>query len=189
MITNIYVMICLVIYIYIQFINKEDKVYTALKLGAFYPPNIKEDNQYYRFITCHFIHVDFLHFLMNAYALYELGHFFEMLLGTIPYAYLVLISMLLSSLLCYSAAEISEKYSRTITIGASGVVYGFFGAIVALAFLNGGVYYQLFQSFLPVLAINFIYTVFNPGISKTGHLGGFIGGVLGIVILMVMHLI
>lgn len=189
MITNIYLFICLAIFIYIQFICKEDKLYCAMKLGAFYPPNVRDKHEYYRFITCNFIHIDFFHFLMNAYALYDLGQFFEALLGTIPYLYLILISMLLSSLLCYSASEISDRSDNTITFGASGVVYGFFGAICALAFINGGAYMQLFQSFLPVIAINFLYTLFNSQISKTGHIGGFIGGILGTVILMVMRIL
>ncbi len=189
MITNLYILICLGIYIYIQFINKEDKLYCAMKLGAFYPPNVREKKEYYRFITCNFIHIDFLHFLMNAYVLYDLGQFFEELLGTMPYLYLILISMVLSSLLCYSASEISEQSDRTITFGASGVAYGFFGAIVALAFTQGGAFYELFEGFFPVIAINFVYTIFNTRVSKTGHIGGFIGGILGIVILLALRII
>lgn len=189
MITNIYILICFIIYIYIQFISKEDKLYSAIKLGAFYPPQIKEKNEYYRFITCNFIHIDFFHFIMNAYALYDLGHFFEAMLGSIPYLYLIIITMILSSLLCYSVSEISVQSQNTITFGASGVVYGFFGAICALAFLNGGVYMTILQEFFYVIAINFVYTLFNSQVSKTGHLGGFIGGILGIVILMFMHII
>lgn len=189
MITNIYILVCLIIFIYIQFINKEDKIYCAMKLGAFYPPNVREKKEYYRFITCHFIHIDFIHFLMNAYALYDLGQFFESLLGTLPYIYLIVISMFLSSLLSYSASEISSEYNNTITIGASGVVYGFFGAICALGLIKGGIYMQLLENFFPVILINFGYTMLNRQISKTGHLGGFIGGILGIVILMTLKIL
>lgn len=189
MITNIYILICFIIFIYIQFINKEDKAYTAIRLGAFYPPHIKEDHEYYRFFTCHFIHIDFFHFFMNAYALYNLGRFFEQILGPFPYIYIILISMLLSSLLCYSASEIFERSYRTITFGASSVVYGFFGMIVVLVMFGGNFYANILDNMMPVIAINFIYTMINPQISKTGHLGGFIGGILGSVILMVMHIL
>lgn len=189
MITYIFLLICLSVFVYIRFICKDDTLDTAVRLGAFFPPYIKTKNQYWRFMTCHFIHIDFLHFFMNAYAFYDLGGFFEAVLGEIPYLYLIIISMFLSALLCYSASEISERSQNTITFVASGVVYGFFGAICALAFLQGDWYMELFQDFLPVLAINFIYTIFNPQISKTGHLGGFIGGILGIVILMAMHIL
>lgn len=184
MITNIYLLICAGVFIYINFINQEDKYDCAMRLGAFYPPNIQERNQYWRFITCHFIHVDFLHFLMNAYALYQLGRFFEELLGPILYLFLILVSMLLSSMLCYSASQVSERYYYTMTIGASGVVYGFFGAIIALGIFVGGPFMTLLENFTMVIAINLLYTLFNRQISKTGHIGGLVGGVLAIVILL-----
>ena len=69
----------------------DDKWHCALKLGGFYPPYIKEFHQYWRFITSHFIHAEFFHFLMNAYALYQIGHFLEACLGTLPYLYIILI--------------------------------------------------------------------------------------------------
>lgn len=189
MITDLYILICLVIFIYIQFISKEDKISSAMKLGAFYPPYIQEFHQYYRFLTCHFIHIDFIHFIMNAYALYQLGHFFEWLLLPGPYLFLVVISMLLSAMLCFSVSQISERSQRTLTFGASGVVYGFFGAIVALMYFRGNIYADVFQEMMPIIAINFIYTIIYPGISKAGHVGGFIGGIAGTIVLLALHII
>lgn len=189
MITNIFLLICAGIFIYINFINQGDKITCALRLGAFYPPNIREKKEYWRFIACNFIHIDFFHFLMNAYAMYQLGGFFEYILGPMNYFFLIVISMVLSSLMCYSAAEVSTRYDWTITLGASGIVYGFFGAICALGYLVGGAYASLLQEFLYVILINVMYTIMNPRISKTGHLGGFVGGIVGIVILLALKLI
>ena len=39
----------------------------------FYPPAITEKNQYYRFITCGFIHADIAPFVFNMYAFYLFG--------------------------------------------------------------------------------------------------------------------
>lgn len=189
MITNIYLLICAGIFIYINFINQGDKLSCAMKLGAFYPPNVRENKEYWRFIMCNFIHIDFLHFLMNAYAMYQIGHFFEMILPTGAYIFLVFVSMILSSLLCYSAAEISAHADRSITIGASGVVFGFFGAICALGYLVGGGYMMLLKEFFNVILINVIFTFLSPQISKTGHIGGFIGGVVSIVVLLAMKVL
>ncbi len=189
MITNIYLLICAGIFIYIQFINVGDKIEAAFRLGAFYPPQIRDKKEYWRFITCHFIHYDFLHFFMNAYALYQLGHFFEDYLGAFGYIYLIVISMIFSSLLCYSASEISERYDNTMTVGASGVVYGFFGAIIALGLFVGGPFAVLLKDFMMIIVINIVYTFVNPIISKTGHLGGLFGGIFGIVILLFFKVI
>lgn len=189
MITNIFLLICGAVFIYINFIQKGDKLDCALRLGAFYAPNIRDSHEYWRFITCNFIHIDFFHFFMNAYAMYELGRFFEYILGTKWYLLLIIISMLLSSLMCYTVAQISDRHDHTITIGASGIVYGFFGAIVALGILVGGEYASLLESFFMVIFVNVMYTLFNPSISKTGHLGGFIGGVVAIVIVLALNLL
>ena len=188
MITNIYVLICAIVYIYIQFIQHDDRWSCALRLGGFYPPYIQERHQYWRFITCHFIHAEFLHFPMNAYALYQIGHVLEAWLGTIPYLYLIIISMLLSSLLSYSASQVSSRYYQTLTIGASGVVYGFFGAIIALGLILGGPFMSLLESSIYIIVINLIYTFVDRNISKTGHIGGLIGGILAIVMILALHI-
>src|SRR2546429_585427 len=39
----------------------------------FYPPAITEKNQYYRFITCGFIHANIPHLIFNMYAFYLFG--------------------------------------------------------------------------------------------------------------------
>lgn len=190
MITNIYVLICVCVFLYIRFINKDvDKLSCVLRIGAFYPPQIREKHEFWRFLTCHFIHIDFLHLICNMYGLYYLGHFFESLLGTVSYILLIAISMLLSAMLCYSASEISSKYDYTVTYGASGVVFGFFGAICALGLLLGGVYQELLMGYFNVIVINLLYTLFNKHVSKTGHLGGFIGGIASIIILLAFQMI
>jgi membrane associated rhomboid family serine protease len=38
-------------------------------------------------------------------------------------------------------------------------------------------------SVIPLLVINFAFTLFIPGISKGGHIGGFLGGALAILVL------
>lgn len=157
---------------------------SAIHMGAFYPARIKQEKEYWRFLTCHFIHIDFFHFLMNAYALYHLGNFFEYGLGTMPFLFLVFVSMILSALMCYSASFISDQHDYTVTLGASGIVYGFFGAIVGLALVSFDLYGYLLEAYASVIVINFAYTFLNRHISKTGHIGGFIGGMLAIVILM-----
>ena len=44
MITNVYIAICAVIFLYINFIAKEDKTEAAIRLGAVYPPRIRRNH-------------------------------------------------------------------------------------------------------------------------------------------------
>ena len=186
--TSIYIMICFVVFLYINFKSGNERTYTAIKLGAFYPYRVKEYKEYWRMITCHFIHIDFFHFIMNAYALYNLGIFLETLMGTLPYLYLCLMSMIFGCLMTMTLAQINSNHDHTITIGASCVVYGFFGAIVVLGLIYPD-FASLLADFASVIIINFAYTFLNPQISKTGHLGGFIGGMLATVILILVKVI
>lgn len=186
MITNIIIIISAIIFVYINFISKEDKSSTALKLGAFYYPYIEEKHQYYRFITCNFIHIDFLHFFMNAYCLYSLGGFFESYLGTIDYLCLVFISMITSSLMTYSIAQISEKEKYIMSLGSSGIFYGYLGAIIALGVILKGAYFELLTEFIMVIVVNVVFTLITPSISKSGHLGGLLGGFISIVLLILV---
>ena len=62
------------------------------------------------------------------------------------------------------------------TLGASGAIYGLLGAAIVMA-RNRNI--SLIQSgLLPILALNFIFTLSVPGISLGGHLGGLIGGLV-----------
>ena len=43
----------------------------------FYPPAVSDNNQYYRFITCGFIHADYGHLFFNMISFYFFGQFVE----------------------------------------------------------------------------------------------------------------
>ena len=43
----------------------------------FYPPAISKQHQYYRFITCGFIHANYAHLFFNMYSLYIFGEAVE----------------------------------------------------------------------------------------------------------------
>ena len=122
---------------------------------------------------------------MNCYALYYLGGtFFEPFLGSLEYLYLVLISGIFSYLITYMTSKKEGRYQNTITLGASGIFYGFLGAIVTLGVVFQGPFLMVLKQFIPVIAINVVFTLADKNISKTGHLGGFIGGVIAMLVLI-----
>ena len=68
------IVISVAIYVIINFIDHSDeKSALAIKYGAFYPPKIEYKQEYWRFLTANFVHVDLVHIFMNCYALYYLG--------------------------------------------------------------------------------------------------------------------
>lgn len=187
MITNLIIVVSIIIFITINFIDKsDDKISLAIKYGAFYLPRIEVKKEYWRFLTANFVHVDIMHIFMNVYCLYYLGgRFFEPLLTSGQYLYLVLISGLASSLACYYQGKHFISSYNTITLGASGIFYGFLGALVALGFFVGGNFYTLLQSYMYIIVINIAFTLLNNRISKFGHLGGFVGGFVAMTLLII----
>ncbi len=189
MITNTYILICVAIYVYINFISHKDKDTLAIEMGGLYPPRIKYNHEYWRFLTSNFIHVEFFHCFMNMYCIYVLGSFFESLFGEMLYAGLLLAAMFFTSLITYLASYYSDRYVNTVTIGASGVFYGYLGAMIGLALFLRGDFMTLLQNNIYLIVINVGFTLLDPHISKTGHLGGLIGGYLYTYALYLLHII
>ena len=128
------------------------------------------DGDYWRLITSGFLHVELMHIALNMLSLFWLGRMIEPALGHVRFVAVYFVSLLGGSL------GVMILSPETPTLGASGAVYGLLGAAIVMA-RNRNI--SLIQSgLLPILALNFIFTLSVPGISLGGHLGGLIGGLV-----------
>jgi membrane associated rhomboid family serine protease len=134
---------------------------------ALYGPNVAH-GQPYRMVTSGFLHYGFIHLGMNMYALYILGGSLERLMGRWRFATLYGVSLLAGS----AGALVLSPCS--LTAGASGAIFGLFGAALVLERQR----VIAAQGLMGIILINVIFTLAVPGISVGGHLGGFIGGAL-----------
>ncbi|MDP9018724.1 MAG: rhomboid family intramembrane serine protease [Candidatus Eremiobacteraeota bacterium] len=141
------------------------------EMGAMYGPNVAH-GQWYRLLTSGFIHSGFAHIAVNMMSLYFMGSFTE---GAMGKARMFLVY--LGSLIASGAAIYYFSYDMP-TVGASGAIFGLFGALFAIGIRTGAQGRQLIQQAFPILAINLAFTFFVPGISKAGHLGGLLAGFL-----------
>ncbi|MGH8878085.1 MAG: rhomboid family intramembrane serine protease, partial [Stackebrandtia sp.] len=123
--------------------------------------------EYYRFLTSMFLHYGIVHLLFNMYVLWVVGRHLERDLGPVRYLALYLLSGLGGNVLTYLV-----EAPNTASAGASGCIFGLFGAMVLinrkLGRDNSGIYV--------VVGLNLVLTFTIPGISWTGHLGGLITG-------------
>ena len=177
------------LFVYINYFSKDNKTSEAMHLGALYTPYVKNRGEYWRFITSAFIHTEFLHLFMNMYCIFYLGRLFETILGPVRYLILVLVSIVMSSLATYYYSFRDSSVDNSITIGASGLFYGFLGAIIGLGLFKGGAFFDLLRGYLPCIAINLAFTLMNSRISKTGHVGGLVGGYLTMYIMYLLKVI
>ena len=163
-------------------------VLIAIYLGLQIYPNLEEDlflfnrailsdgqihgvaeGEWWRLITAGFLHAGLMHLLFNCLALYTLGTPFEALYGRTRYAILLLISLMAGSY-----ASITFNAENQVSVGASGAIFGLFGALLVVGRrLDADT-----RSTFTLLAINTAIAIAIPNIDWRAHLGGLAGGVV-----------
>lgn len=128
--------------------------------------------QYYRFFTCMFLHAGIVHLGVNMYSLYIMGSFIEKVYGKFKYIVLYLISGLVSS-------AFSFMFSSSISVGASGAIFGLLGAALVFAIkMKHKIGKEFFMSVLSIIVLNLIIGFSVANVDNFGHLGGLVGGII-----------
>ena len=133
-----------------------------------------DQGDWWRLITAAFLHYGPIHLALNMLALWWFGSAVENVLGRWRFHLLSDVSGLAGS----AGALIASPNS--LTVGASGAIFGIMGA--ALVLERQGIY-VFGGGALSIIVLNVIFTFAIPGISIGGHLGGLIGGVVGMLAL------
>lgn len=134
-----------------------------------YVPFLTE-SQPWRMMTSAFLHSSsFMHIAFNMYALWILGNALESAFGRARFLAVYLVSALAGSVGVLMIAPI-----ETWVVGASGAVFGLFGALFVVQKKRGGDLRQI----LVLLAINAAIGFVIPNIAWQAHLGGLIAGAL-----------
>jgi rhomboid protease GluP len=121
-----------------------------------------------------FLHGGIMHLILNIYGLVLASIFIEPLLGSVRYAIIYLAAGIVGSI-----ASISW-YENTISVGASGAIFGLCGATLALTLT--GIFAKegkrmILVLFGPYVLINLVMGLFG-GIDNAAHLGGLITGAI-----------
>ncbi|MFI7871307.1 rhomboid family intramembrane serine protease [Streptomyces salinarius] len=143
--------------------------------APFVPTEGVAEGEWYRLVTTMFTHEEIWHIGFNMISLWFLGAPLEAALGRARYLALYLVSGLAGSALTYLLAA-----PTTATLGASGAVFGLFGATAALVRrLNADM-----RPVVILLVINLIFTFTWANIAWQAHIGGLVaGGVIGFAML------
>jgi membrane associated rhomboid family serine protease len=131
----------------------------------------------WRFVTAAFLHsTQIFHVALNMYALWIVGPYLENLLGRARFISLYLLSAVGGHVAVVLLADPLSASWFTGTVGASGAVFGLFGAIFVVMRRMG----QEARGMLVIIGLNLVVGFVVPNISWQGHLGGLVtGAVLG----------
>ncbi|MDW8802237.1 rhomboid family intramembrane serine protease [Clostridium sp. A1-XYC3] len=127
--------------------------------------------EYYRLLTCMFLHGGIAHIGFNMYALSSLGPLVESVYGKIKYIFIYFLAGIVSSIFSY-------MFSTDISVGASGAIFGLLGAALVFGVkMKNAVGKNFMFNIASVIVVNLILGFSMPNIDNFGHLGGLIGGI------------
>jgi rhomboid protease GluP len=172
----------IIIYIVTAILSKNifySDINVLIHLGAKYNPYIRQ-GQFYRLITCMFLHGGIVHLVLNMYSLYSIGPLVEKLYGKIKYIIIYFVSGIMSSLFSF-------MFSQGVSIGASGAIFGLLGTIFVFAIkMKEIVGKDFLKNITSVIVANLILGLTISNIDNFGHLGGIIGGIISGYLLYIL---
>lgn len=138
-------------------------------------PVLVDRGEWWRMFTAMFLHGSILHILFNMYALWLFGPVLERRFGSASFASLYLASGIAGAALFQAIGP------NAWAVGASGAIFGLFGALLAASYrqrhTRAGS--TVFGQLMILLAINLVLP-FLPGsnIAWQAHIGGLAAGAL-----------
>ena len=152
-----------------------DLVYpTFYEKTALYGPLV-DSGEIWRLFTVALVHGGLTHLFFNMFSLLVLGNPIEEALGKARFLVIFFTSLFIGSL-----ASIYLNSYPHVSVGASGAVFGLFGAFIALRNrINEGV-----RDIYVIVGLNFVFGFILGGVDWRAHLGGLVGGYLATAVLL-----
>lgn len=145
------------------------------RYGAEDPAAIVHLHEYWRLVTPIFLHAGFPHLLVNGMSLYFVGTLYERCVGRWRFLSVYLIAGVGGNVLSLAALP-------DIGVGASGAIFGVFGALGVYAFVNRAVFgvisRRLVGSVLGLSILNLLLPLADPQVDGWAHFGGLLTGVI-----------
>lgn len=162
---NIVIWLCMILYL-----NRFSDV-KLLEVGGLVHFNVVH-GEWYRLISSMFLHFNFEHILMNMLSLFIFGKIVESIIGSWRMLIIYIISGLYGNFVSLSFN------TTTISVGASGAIFGLIGSIFVIMYLSKNFNKKMIGQLLIALFVLIVFSLFMSNINIMAHLGGFISGVL-----------
>lgn len=150
-------------------------------LGALYGPLTLGYDEWWRLFTAMFLHGGMTHLLMNMFSLYIVGRAVELYFDRRAYLAIYLFSGLIG------AAASLYMHPQSVGVGASGAIFGIFGAITGFFIVYKDVIGAQSRAFMKnfgvVIAINLFLGLSIHSIDMSAHIAGLLVGLAGGLVL------
>ncbi|MGC3963735.1 MAG: rhomboid family intramembrane serine protease [Rhodocyclaceae bacterium] len=145
-------------------------------MGANFAPLV-QSGQPWRLVSSIFLHGNPIHIAFNMLALWQIGQIAERLFGSLAFALIFLVTGVIGALASNWWAPL------TVSVGASGAIFGVAGALLAYLFMCRGqmpmtVLRQTRGSMLAFVAYSLFAGAAVPGIDNAAHGGGLLAGLV-----------
>ncbi|WP_026264872.1 MULTISPECIES: rhomboid family intramembrane serine protease [Micrococcaceae] len=174
MVTFAIIAVCALLQV-LQFVISNEGVYRALAFANIYAEPKYNEFEPWRMLTSAFLHSpdNLLHILLNMYTLWIFGQALEPILGRLRFLALFVISALGGSVGYLLLTPLYVPGQQLFgVVGASGAIFGLFGAMLLVQRQRGGDTRQLWV----LIAINGVIGFLVPQIAWQAHLGGLVTG-------------
>jgi rhomboid protease GluP len=148
-----------------------------VRWGANYGP-LTVSGQWWRLLTCVFVHGGLLHIGFNMWCLWNLGKLAESVYGHWTFAVVYLITGLAASLMSLAWHSVPVP-----SVGASGAIFGIAGALIASFYLGEfplprAAVSGMLRSVIAFVGYNLVFGAVIGSIDNAAHIGGLLMGLL-----------
>lgn len=167
--TYLFMALQILVFVAMEFVGSSQSTMTLIQFGAKFSPLIMQ-GEWWRFFAPVVIHIGAMHLLMNTLSLFYLGTAVERIFGSSRFLLIYLFSG-------FAGVLGSFLVSSSVSAGASGAIFGCFGALLYFGIVNPKLFYRTMgSSVIIMLIINLVFGFSVSGVDNAAHIGGLIGG-------------
>ena len=152
----------------------EEPLYVNGVLQGFY---VVVRDEHYRLLTSIFMHSGGTHIVMNMLSLYMVGRMVERLFSKSAYLSLYFLTAF------FGAYASIYMHLEGQAVGASGAIFGLFGALAGFVLVHRQRMQEQFMQFMKdfgiILLINLGIGIAFPSVDISAHVGGLLSGIIG----------
>ncbi|BDG60904.1 rhomboid family intramembrane serine protease [Caldinitratiruptor microaerophilus] len=159
------------VYLWLEVHGGSTRSSVLIRWGANYGPAIVLGGEYWRLFTAMFLHAGIAHLVMNGLVLAHMGRLVETLFGSWRFAFIYAAAGLSGSLMSLLLGSFVRP-----SVGASGALFGLFGAAVYFRIAAPRQWRVPWGQLLWPIGLNLAIGLLIPNIDNWAHLGGLAGG-------------